>query len=124
MAVRGCTDSGGTVAKRGPKTNRPADVVAAAGPLFAQHGYGSVSLDDLATAMGISKSAIFYHYKRKAQILQDVVRPLLEGVDEIMSDHRGDPEAMFSAYVDLVDEQRVAVEVLSSDVASVMATEL
>lgn len=109
---------------RGRTTNRPAEIVGVAGELFARRGYGSVSLEEIADAIGAGTSAVFYHYRRKQQILADVVGPLLDGADKLMIEHRGDPAAMFEAYVDLMIEYRVAAQVISSDVASVMTTDL
>ena len=45
---------------------------------------GSVSLDDLSSSLGASKAAIYYHFKRKQQILAAIVEPLLDAIDEVL----------------------------------------
>jgi AcrR family transcriptional regulator len=40
--------------------------------LFAEKGYNSVSIRDIATAVGIKESSIYKHYNSKEQILQKI----------------------------------------------------
>lgn len=60
-----------------------ADIVAdAAFALFLRHGYDATSLDQVATSLGVTKAAIFYHHAGKEAILQhglDVAMTELEG---------------------------------------------
>lgn len=45
-------------------------IVEAAATLFANNGFGATSLDDIATAMGVTKGALYYHIKNKEEILR------------------------------------------------------
>ncbi len=45
-------------------------IVEAAAALFARAGFGATSLDDIATSMGVTKGALYYHVKNKEEILR------------------------------------------------------
>jgi len=51
--------------KRG---TRPA-ILAVARELFAAHGYAGTSVADIASRLGMSKAALYYHFRSKAEIL-------------------------------------------------------
>ena len=42
--------------------------------LFAERGYNAVSIQDIADALGISKGNLTYHFKRKEQIVEALLR--------------------------------------------------
>lgn len=46
----------------------------AATELFAEHGYNGSTLDDIATLAGVSKGTIFYNYRNKAQLFEQLLR--------------------------------------------------
>ena len=52
-------------------------IVAAATPLFAEHGYHGARMDDLAAALGISKGSIFQYFGTKEQLFVEVYRTTL-----------------------------------------------
>ncbi|WP_405904169.1 TetR/AcrR family transcriptional regulator [Streptomyces sp. NBC_00656] len=55
-----------------PASRREA-LLAAAGPLFAQHGYQSVSMEDIGAALGISRLAVYHHFPGKSDLLAAVL---------------------------------------------------
>ncbi len=52
-------------------------IVAVAAGLFAKNGFGSTSLDDIATALGVTKGALYYHVKNKEEILRHIFLTVL-----------------------------------------------
>src|SRR5579871_253648 len=60
-------------AKRDPEATR-ARIVAAAERLFAERGYGDVSMPELAAASGVTAGAIYKHFDSKADLFFEVVR--------------------------------------------------
>ena len=46
--------------------------------LFMQYGLRSVSMDDIATALGISKKTIYHHYADKDQLVDEVVGAIIQ----------------------------------------------
>jgi AcrR family transcriptional regulator len=73
-----------------PVTRRPRDrrdqIATKASELFAERGYQSVRMDDIAEASGITARAIYRHYENKQALLSHVVlgeqSPLIELVEE------------------------------------------
>jgi len=60
-------------------------IIAAAMPLFAEHGYHGARMEDLATALGIAKGSIFQHFGTKErlfiQVYQTAVRKFARYLD-------------------------------------------
>lgn len=61
---------------------RRAKIVADATTLFAQEGYGDTSLLDIATRVGVSKSALYHHFPSKDALLHAVLRERDTRIDE------------------------------------------
>ncbi|MDP2135665.1 MAG: helix-turn-helix domain-containing protein, partial [Sulfuritalea sp.] len=56
--------------------NRRADIVRAAGRLFAEKGYAATTIRDIAGAVDMQSGSPFYHFRTKHDMLRAVV---LEG---------------------------------------------
>ena len=44
--------------------------------LFAQSGYMGTSMNDIADRMGVTKAALYKHYKSKQEILDSIVEKM------------------------------------------------
>ncbi|WP_334074084.1 MULTISPECIES: TetR/AcrR family transcriptional regulator [Paenibacillus] len=61
--------------------------------LFIQKGYEQTSIQDIINGLGgLTKGAIYHHFKSKEEIMQAVIDHLFKGVDEMLSDVRDDKE--------------------------------
>lgn len=105
---------------RGAARGRPGysreDVIRAAVRVFTARGYDATSMDNVASKLGISKSALYHHISSKEEILElTVVQALsrLEAVAEEMA------EADVSAGEKVRGLLRGSIEVLCSDPKSV-----
>jgi AcrR family transcriptional regulator len=80
--------------------NRRADIVRAAGRLFAEKGYAATTIRDIAKAVDMQSGSPFYHFKTKHDMLRAVV---LEGIAAIndavikAANSGGTPRATFEA---------------------------
>jgi len=67
-----------------------ARLVEAAAALFAAHGYGAISIDRIASAIGATKGLFYHHYSAKADLLADIVlsarEALLESARQAVAD--------------------------------------
>lgn len=54
------------------KVNKKADILEVALNLFSQRGYSSVSIRDICGKVGIKESSIYYHFKNKKEIFDDL----------------------------------------------------
>jgi len=53
--------------------------------LFAERGYDGTSLREIAERLGITKAAVYYHFKTKEEILASLVDDFFTDVDELIS---------------------------------------
>ncbi|MDN4616347.1 TetR/AcrR family transcriptional regulator [Leifsonia sp. F6_8S_P_1B] len=65
---------------------RRAKIVADATTLFAREGYGDTSLLDIATRVGVSKSALYHHFASKDALLHAVLRERDHRIDVTTAD--------------------------------------
>ncbi len=97
--------------------NTRADVVQAAGRLFAERGYHGTSMRDLGRELGLQGSSLYSHISSKEALLVDVVQraaDLFEGAAEaamaLDGDNRDRLRALVAGHVDVlldhVDEAR------------------
>ena len=78
-------------------------ILAAAEQLFAQQGFDSTTVDQIAQQAGLTKGAVYYFYKNKADLFCRLVDPGLAYIEKhsrsVMEDSReGDEKAL-----DLID---------------------
>ncbi len=55
------------------QTLQKIEILKASGQLYMKHGIRSVSMDDLARHLGISKKTIYLYYENKEALVQDIV---------------------------------------------------
>lgn len=53
--------------------------------LFAERGYDGTSLREIAERLGITKAAVYYHFKTKEEILASLVHDFFAEIDELVS---------------------------------------
>jgi len=70
---------------RPPLTKDPRKrIIATASRLFAQKGYESSSLGELAASMGVSKAAIYHYFSTKQEIYDTIILRVLSGLSEVV----------------------------------------
>ena len=52
--------------------------------LFNDKGYDATSLQDIADELGLTKPAVYYHYKGKGEMLRDLAQPARQAMAELM----------------------------------------
>jgi AcrR family transcriptional regulator len=52
--------------------------------LFAEQGYEKTSLREIAERLGVTKAAVYYHYRTKEEILSSLLDEHLAGMDAIV----------------------------------------
>lgn len=68
--------------------------------MFLSLGFKSVTMDDIAAALGISKKTIYQHFSNKTELVEAVTLQLFEnisgGIDSIMSSGKNPVEEIFT----------------------------
>ncbi|MDM4762668.1 helix-turn-helix domain-containing protein [Galbitalea sp. SE-J8] len=93
------------------------EIIAVALVEFARDGYAGTSLQAIADAAGLSKSAVLYHFASKQALLEASVVPAVDALGTLLDDIASaidSPEArpgFIAGFVDLLFEHRLAVSV-------------
>jgi AcrR family transcriptional regulator len=83
-------------------------------PLWAEH---------LAGALGVSKAAIYYHYRSKDALLRHLTDPLLDAIDTCINAHNAAPGSartarqLLSTYLAVLTTHREIMTWVATDVA-------
>ncbi|GAB3467931.1 TetR/AcrR family transcriptional regulator [Actinophytocola sediminis] len=89
--------------------------------LFTQHGVEGTSLQMIADALGVTKAAVYYHFRTKDEITEAVAEPALRQLGTIAKEasalrRRGaQVDHVLAGIVELVVEHRALAAVFSSD---------
>ncbi|NEE00350.1 TetR/AcrR family transcriptional regulator [Phytoactinopolyspora halotolerans] len=93
--------------------------------LFGRQGYEKTSLRQIAEELGITKAAVYYHYRSKVDILDDLLRPLADDEEMVLAEARSGLKSiegrcrLVESYLDLLLKYRdVAVYVMSDIVGA------
>jgi AcrR family transcriptional regulator len=98
-----------------------ARLIDAAIELFQQHSFAGTSLQMIADELGLTKAAIYYHFRSREQLLTGVVEPIfrqLETVVEAAERPRSvsaRADAMLCGYAEMAVRHRALVSVLGGD---------
>lgn len=89
--------------------------------LFARHSFAGTSLQMIADEMGITKAAVYHHFRTREELLSAVVEPALRQLraDIESAETKRTPHAraehLLTAYATLAVEHRAVVAVLATD---------
>jgi AcrR family transcriptional regulator len=97
--------------------------------LFTLHGVEGTSLQMIADALGVTKAAVYYHFKTKDEITEAVAEPALHDLSAILDHaatlrrHGARVDYVIDEFVDLVVRNRVLVAVFCTDPGIARAVE-
>jgi AcrR family transcriptional regulator len=64
--------------------NRKNEIIDAALKLFAQEGYHSTTLDEVAAVIGVSKATLYYYFRNKEEIIRAILQRSLERMKQTL----------------------------------------
>ncbi len=106
-----------------------ATILSAAGRLFIEHGYRGLSMRQIAEAVGVSKAALYYHFRDKEELFVfllvsylDEMSALIERVAVQEWTARGRIKALVHAVLNQAVERRALIRLGSQDVYQLSAT--
>src|SRR5438046_10671540 len=73
---------GAALAKPRPSGGARKDLMAIAIDCFARYGYQGTSIDRIASAAGVTKGAIYYHFRDKEELLFEAVKDRTAAYEE------------------------------------------
>lgn len=91
--------------------------------LFAANGVDRTSLREIAESLGITKAALYYHFASKADLIADIVRPLIDDLTAFrktaMAAAADRPREVLEGYFDLCHRHRQLFTLLLRDASVV-----
>lgn len=116
----GRAEAGGVAAGRrdGRTTDTRARILATALEAFIEHGFATTTLQDIADRLGLTKAALYYHFKSKDELVRAVMQPLvdaLRGYAEMSRSPEVTPRQLLERYFDIVHSHRAQCLALTRD---------
>jgi AcrR family transcriptional regulator len=84
-ASESASSSGTGGPTRAARSDTRARIQEVALDLFAEQGYETTSLREIADRLGVTKAALYYHFKSKEEIVASTVDDFLSEIDELVT---------------------------------------
>ena len=68
-----------------PRSDTRARIIEVSLELFSEHGYEQTSLREIADRLGVTKAALYYHFKTKDDIVLGIVERMAAPIDETIA---------------------------------------
>ncbi|WP_162002520.1 TetR/AcrR family transcriptional regulator [Streptomyces sp. CB01881] len=68
-----------------PRSDTRARIIVVALELFSEQGYEQTSLREIADRLGVTKAALYYHFKTKDDIVHGIVESMAAPIDETIA---------------------------------------
>ena len=75
------------------RTDTRERALAVALELFAQQGYSVTSLREIAERLGVTKAALYFHFRTKEEILTAILRGYLDGIAALVAEAEAEPRS-------------------------------
>ncbi len=92
--------------------------------LFTELGYDATSLQMIADEMGLTKAAVYYHFRAKSDILHAVMQPGIQRLEALLDEaaamrgRRARIEHLVDGFVDFLVKHRLYAAMASTDPAA------
>ncbi|MEU4834994.1 TetR family transcriptional regulator [Streptosporangium sp. NPDC023615] len=91
-------------------------ILDAARRLFAERGYAATSLADIASAVGLTKTAVAYHFHPKDRLATELISPAAEDIVDLLDGDFDDDLAFVEALVTFVVRHRAIIRLIMEDI--------
>jgi len=107
------------------KRSTKEDIIQVAGEHFSQYGYDAANLEEVAKVCGISKPAIYYHFKDKASLYEAVLLKGFKELSEKILSHTisNDPQRDLLSYIKVFGEYLLAAPTFSAQFSREIAND-
>jgi AcrR family transcriptional regulator len=91
--------------------------------LFSEQGFDGTTLKQIADRLGVTKAALYYHFRSKEDLLLALVTPAIDGLEELLHAHEGLPDTpaqrrrFMEDYLDYLLRHRRLMAYMISDLA-------
>ncbi|WP_326636941.1 TetR/AcrR family transcriptional regulator [Streptosporangium sp. NBC_01755] len=92
-------------------------ILDAARRLFAERGYAATSLADIASEVGLTKTAVAYHFHPKDRLATELIAPAAEDVIALFEGDFDSERAFVEALVTFVVRHRAIIRLIMEDIS-------
>lgn len=96
-----------------------------AAAVFRRQGFGNSTLDDIAQPLGITRPAVLHHFGSKAGLLEAIVSPFMEALDQLLDEIEShgamtarQQRAFFTRFVNFLCDNREVAALLARDITA------
>jgi AcrR family transcriptional regulator len=117
-SVTGTGEPGGQAKGARDRRGTRRAILGAAQELFAAHGYAGTSVADIAGRLGMSKAALYYHFRSKTEILQTLLEEPVAAYSRLAGSAAAGQlgtRELLGAVIDTTADLHAIVEVIGSD---------
>lgn len=111
----------------GRTTDTRQRAIAVATDAVVRNGFAATSLQHIADELGITKAALYYHFDSKADLVREVLRPMVEDIDDFVARYSsGRPDSarqLLEDYVDLTMRHRELLLAISRDPSGIASVD-
>ena len=106
------------------RTNTREQIRIVALEMFAERGYAGTSLREIAERLGVTKAAVYYHFRAKSDILRAAMQPGIQRLEALLDDaaalrgRRARIEYLVNGFVDFLVRNRHYAVMASTDPAA------
>jgi AcrR family transcriptional regulator len=93
-------------------------ILAAARELFAERGYAGTSLADIASRVGLTKTAVAYHFHPKDRLASELLSPAADEMLTLLATEHPGRRAFVQALVDFAVRHRAVIRLFMEDLAA------
>lgn len=89
--------------------------------LFIAQGFEKTSLREIAERLNITKAALYYHFRSKADLIRSLVTPMMDDVDALLEKARTDqppPRQLFEFAFDTLQRHNAVFAALMRDASA------
>ena len=93
-------------------------ILTVAAGLFSRHGYAATPLSDIAAELGITKAALYYHFKSKDEILDAIMAGPVAAVGALADRARAGvagPEELLAGLIDMATRSGAMISAFGND---------
>jgi AcrR family transcriptional regulator len=89
--------------------------------LFADQGVQNTSLRAIADRLGVTKPALYYHFRSRDDLVASLFQPLIDDLDAYVAEQESlpsvDPRELLESYFDLTYRHRGVIQLVLRDVS-------
>jgi AcrR family transcriptional regulator len=98
MSTDAVRDTDDRTEARGTEASTRARIQQVALDLFAEKGYEATSLREIAEQLGVTKAALYYHFKTKDEIVESLAEDWISQVRELVAWGKAQPHGLETAH--------------------------